>query len=86
MVKQSTIDKLAMGLRKKYFAKSDYMIVAHMIADDINNLKKFEILNSFEMAEVFRQAVCMTDGEDVFHFFEAEHGGNVVDVFCTSFP
>ena len=83
MVRQSTIDKLAMGLRKKYFAKSDYMVVAHMIADDINNLKKFENLNTFEMAEVFRQAVCMTDGEDTLRIFEAEHDGDIVNAFAT---
>ena len=83
MVRQSTIDKLAMGLRKKYFAKSDYMVVAHLIADDINNLKKFENLNTFEMAEVFRQAVCMTDGEDTLHIFEAEFGGDIANAFAT---
>ena len=84
MASKKTIEKMAMDLRRKYFVKSDGAIVAHDIMSDINNLKKFENLNSYEMAELFKQAVCMTDGEDIYATVLAEHNGDMVRAFCIS--
>jgi predicted HNH restriction endonuclease len=81
MVRKNTINKMAMDLRKKYFAKSDYMIVAHDIMTDIQELKKYENLNSYQMAELFKSAVCMTDGEEIYKTFEETFDGNILKAF-----
>jgi hypothetical protein len=81
MATQRQLDKLFWELRKKFFARSDKMIVAHDILSDINHYRKYYILNRYEMAELFEQAVIATDGEDTFDYIYKENNGNLLPLF-----
>ncbi len=62
MATQRQKEALYLGLRKKYWTKSDTQLVGRDVLDDMNAYKKYEILNLDEMVEVFLWAVCELDG------------------------
>lgn len=81
MASERCLENLFWGLRRKWFEKSGNELVVWDILDDINKYKKYECLNRYERAELFKRAVISTDGEDTFDYILSENNGNLLSLF-----